>query len=185
MTPDLMREPMQVSPRFRSTIEAGILELERNAARDERAFAELTNPDHRRCHRCWSKNSSIRPSGCARCWSRSAPVAAGRGNACLMEPFSRPVPDLAPMKTKIALAVVGLGGSLLTPRRWRRTPITRGRRPIPLPASRRLTLKQSDAGARDLPRGVPRDPHPCGSGGEEAERLPPGREPDRRPGPVC
>ncbi len=50
MTPDLMREPIQVSPRFRSAIEARILELERDAARDERALAKLTNPDHRRRH---------------------------------------------------------------------------------------------------------------------------------------
>jgi hypothetical protein len=48
MTPDLIREPLRVSPRFRSAIEARILELERNAARDERALAGLTNPDHRR-----------------------------------------------------------------------------------------------------------------------------------------
>jgi hypothetical protein len=50
MTPDLMREPIQVSPRFRSAIEARILELERDAARDERALAKLTNPEHRRRH---------------------------------------------------------------------------------------------------------------------------------------
>jgi hypothetical protein len=41
-------EPMQVSPRFRSTIEAAILELERNAARDERLLPTLLNADHRR-----------------------------------------------------------------------------------------------------------------------------------------
>ena len=50
MTPDLLREPIQVSPRFRSAIEARILELERNAARDERVLASLTHPDHRRRH---------------------------------------------------------------------------------------------------------------------------------------
>ncbi len=50
MTPDLMREPIQVSPRFRSAIEARILELERDAARDERALAKLTSPEHRRRH---------------------------------------------------------------------------------------------------------------------------------------
>jgi hypothetical protein len=51
MTPAPTREPIQVSPRFISAIEARILELERNAARDERALAALTNPDHRRRHR--------------------------------------------------------------------------------------------------------------------------------------
>ncbi len=51
MTPDLVREPIQVSPRFRSAIEARILELERNAAQDERALAALTHPDHCRRHR--------------------------------------------------------------------------------------------------------------------------------------
>jgi uncharacterized coiled-coil protein SlyX len=50
MTPDPKREPIQVSPRFRSAIEARILELERDAARDERTLAELTNPEHRRRH---------------------------------------------------------------------------------------------------------------------------------------
>ena len=50
MTSDLMRDPIQVSPRFRSAIEARILELERNAAQDELALAQLTNPDHRRRH---------------------------------------------------------------------------------------------------------------------------------------
>jgi hypothetical protein len=50
MKSDLMREPIQVSPRFRSAIEARILELERNAARDEQIVAALTNPDHRRRH---------------------------------------------------------------------------------------------------------------------------------------
>jgi len=51
MTPDLVREPIQVSTRFRQAIEARILELERNAAQDERALAALSNPDHRRRHR--------------------------------------------------------------------------------------------------------------------------------------
>jgi hypothetical protein len=41
-------EPVQVSSRFRSTIEATILELERNAARDERILPTLLNADHRR-----------------------------------------------------------------------------------------------------------------------------------------
>jgi len=50
MTPDLLREPIEVSPRFRSAIEARILELERNAARDEQTLARLTHPDHRRRH---------------------------------------------------------------------------------------------------------------------------------------
>ena len=51
MTPDLIREPIQVSPRFRSAVEARILELERNAAQDERALAGLTHPDHCRRQR--------------------------------------------------------------------------------------------------------------------------------------
>jgi hypothetical protein len=51
MTPDLIREPIQVSPRFRSAIEARFLELERNAGQDERALATLTHSDHRRRHR--------------------------------------------------------------------------------------------------------------------------------------
>jgi uncharacterized coiled-coil protein SlyX len=50
MTPDLIGEPLQVSPRFRSAIEARILELERNAAQDERTLASLKDPDHRRRH---------------------------------------------------------------------------------------------------------------------------------------
>jgi hypothetical protein len=41
-------EPIEVSPRFRSAVEAKILELERNAARDEQALAALLSPDHRR-----------------------------------------------------------------------------------------------------------------------------------------
>jgi len=44
-------EPMQVSSRFRATIEATILELERNAARDERLLPTLLSPDHRRRQR--------------------------------------------------------------------------------------------------------------------------------------
>jgi len=44
-------EPMQVSSRFRSTIEATILELERNAGRDERLLPTLLSPDHRRRQR--------------------------------------------------------------------------------------------------------------------------------------
>src|SRR5215472_3704476 len=50
MTPDLIGEPLQVSARFRSAIEARILELERDAARDEQILAGLTHPDHRRRH---------------------------------------------------------------------------------------------------------------------------------------
>jgi hypothetical protein len=50
MTPDLIGEPLQVSPRFRSAIEARILELERNAALDEQTLSGLTHPDHRRRH---------------------------------------------------------------------------------------------------------------------------------------
>jgi hypothetical protein len=52
MSPDpireALREPLQVSPRFRSAVEARILDLEQNAARDERALASLTSADHRR-----------------------------------------------------------------------------------------------------------------------------------------
>jgi hypothetical protein len=48
MIPDLTREPIEVSPGFRSAIAAKILELERNAARDERVLDSLTSPDHRR-----------------------------------------------------------------------------------------------------------------------------------------
>jgi len=48
MTPDLLREPIEVSPRFRSAIEARILELERNAASDEQTLSQLSHPDHRR-----------------------------------------------------------------------------------------------------------------------------------------
>ena len=48
MKPDLFEEPLQVSRRFRSAIEARILELERNAALDEQAIAGLAHCDHRR-----------------------------------------------------------------------------------------------------------------------------------------
>ncbi|WP_446745231.1 hypothetical protein [Silvibacterium acidisoli] len=41
-------EPIQVSDRFRATVQDSILELERNAARDEQVLKTLTNPDHRR-----------------------------------------------------------------------------------------------------------------------------------------
>jgi hypothetical protein len=44
-------EPMQVSSRFRSTIESTILELERNAALDEQLLPTLLNADHRRRQR--------------------------------------------------------------------------------------------------------------------------------------
>jgi len=44
-------DPMQVSSRFRSTIEATMLELERNAAQDERILPTLLHPDHRRRQR--------------------------------------------------------------------------------------------------------------------------------------
>jgi hypothetical protein len=44
-------EPIHVSARFRSTVEAAILELERNAAHDERLLPELLNPDHQRRQR--------------------------------------------------------------------------------------------------------------------------------------
>jgi uncharacterized coiled-coil protein SlyX len=50
MTPDLLREPIEVSQRFRSAIEARILELEHNAARDEQTLSQLASPDHRRRH---------------------------------------------------------------------------------------------------------------------------------------
>ncbi len=51
MTGEPIREPIQVSSRFRSTIEATILELERNAGRDERLLPTLLNADHRRRQR--------------------------------------------------------------------------------------------------------------------------------------
>ena len=41
-------EPFRVSDRFRLTLESSILELEANAARDERSLPLLTDPDHRR-----------------------------------------------------------------------------------------------------------------------------------------
>ena len=41
-------EPFRVSERFRLTLESAILELEANAARDERTLSQLTDPDHRR-----------------------------------------------------------------------------------------------------------------------------------------
>lgn len=48
MTTEIMKEPIQLSPRFRSAIEARIQELLRDAARDERVLAGLRNADHRR-----------------------------------------------------------------------------------------------------------------------------------------
>jgi hypothetical protein len=51
MSPEAIREPIRVSSRFRAAIEARILSLEQNAARDARALAALTHPDHRRRHR--------------------------------------------------------------------------------------------------------------------------------------
>ena len=52
MNPDPMleslREPLEITPRFRSAVEARILQLERDAARDERMLKSLTSPDHRR-----------------------------------------------------------------------------------------------------------------------------------------
>jgi hypothetical protein len=45
---DSLREPLQVTPRFRTAIESRILELERHAAEDERTLRKLTSPDHRR-----------------------------------------------------------------------------------------------------------------------------------------
>jgi hypothetical protein len=51
MTAEPVRESIQVSSRFRSTIEATILELERNAALDEQFLTTLRNPDHRRRQR--------------------------------------------------------------------------------------------------------------------------------------
>jgi hypothetical protein len=41
-------EPIHVSARFRLTLESAILALEAGAARDERTFASLSDPDHRR-----------------------------------------------------------------------------------------------------------------------------------------
>jgi uncharacterized coiled-coil protein SlyX len=45
---DSLREPIQLTPRFRTAIEARIVQLECDAARDERVLRSLTNPDHRR-----------------------------------------------------------------------------------------------------------------------------------------
>ena len=41
-------EPLQITPRFRTAVETRILQLERDAARDERMLKSLTSPDHRR-----------------------------------------------------------------------------------------------------------------------------------------
>lgn len=41
-------EPIRVSERFRLTLEATIMDLEADAARDERALRLLENADHRR-----------------------------------------------------------------------------------------------------------------------------------------
>lgn len=41
-------EAFHVSDRFRLTLETTILDLEAGARRDERALAQLTDPDHRR-----------------------------------------------------------------------------------------------------------------------------------------
>ena len=43
-----LREPLQITPRFRNAVETRILQLERDAARDERVLRTLTSPDHRR-----------------------------------------------------------------------------------------------------------------------------------------
>jgi hypothetical protein len=52
MKPDpalhLLREPLQMTPRFRAAVESRILQLERDAARDERVLQSLTSRDHRR-----------------------------------------------------------------------------------------------------------------------------------------
>jgi len=48
MAAEIIQEPIRLSPRFRSAIETRILELERDAARDERMLADLKNADHRR-----------------------------------------------------------------------------------------------------------------------------------------
>lgn len=47
----MISEPMQVSSRFRSAVEAAIMELERNAARDEQLLPALQSADHRRRQR--------------------------------------------------------------------------------------------------------------------------------------
>jgi hypothetical protein len=44
-------EPIHVSARFCCTVEATILELERNAAHDELQLPKLLSPDHRRRQR--------------------------------------------------------------------------------------------------------------------------------------
>ncbi|HVZ82052.1 MAG TPA: hypothetical protein VG893_00135 [Terracidiphilus sp.] len=43
-------EPVEISPRFRRTIEERIERLERDAAFDEAYVAQLDNPDHIRRH---------------------------------------------------------------------------------------------------------------------------------------
>ena len=43
-----LRDPLQITPRFRAAVEARILQLEADAARDERMAKTLTCPDHRR-----------------------------------------------------------------------------------------------------------------------------------------
>jgi hypothetical protein len=46
--PVAVSEPIQVSDRFRATVQDSILELERNAARDEQVLKTLISPDHQR-----------------------------------------------------------------------------------------------------------------------------------------
>jgi hypothetical protein len=52
MNPDPMleslREPIEITPRFRNAVESRIMQLERDAARDEHMLQFLTSPDHRR-----------------------------------------------------------------------------------------------------------------------------------------
>ncbi len=43
-----LRDPFQITPRFRNAVEKRILQLERDAAQDERVLKSLTSPDHRR-----------------------------------------------------------------------------------------------------------------------------------------
>ena len=43
-----LREPLQITPRFRHAVETRILQLERDAAHDERVLRTLTSPDPRR-----------------------------------------------------------------------------------------------------------------------------------------
>ena len=43
-----LREPLHVTPRFRTAVESRILQLEHDAASDERVLRSLTSPDHRR-----------------------------------------------------------------------------------------------------------------------------------------